>query len=36
MTWLLDKDMQVDLSVNRGLTRYTPDWAWGLGWSKRF
>ena len=36
VTWLLDKDMQVDLSVNRGLTRYTPDWAWGLGWSKRF
>jgi hypothetical protein len=36
VTYQINNDMQVDLSFQRGLTRYTPDLGAGLGWSIRF
>lgn len=36
LAYLLTKDMQVDLAVARGLTKFTPDFAWTVGWSARF
>jgi hypothetical protein len=32
----LGPDMQIDLSLVRGLTRSTPDWSFALGWSARY
>lgn len=36
LTCKLNADMQWDLSVQRGLTRFTPDLAFGVGLSARF
>ena len=36
MTWLLNKDMQLDASIQRGLTDETPDWVAAVGFSMRF
>ena len=36
MTWLLNKDMQLDVSIQRGFTDATPDWLAALGFSMRF
>ena len=36
VTYLLNQDMQMDLSLQRGLTRATAELAYGLGWSVRF
>lgn len=36
VTYQINNDMQVDLSLQRGLTRFTPDLSMGLGWSVRF
>ena len=36
VTYLINNDMQVDLSFERGLTRFTPDLNVGLGWSIRY
>lgn len=36
LSWLLDKRLQLDASVNCGLNRNTPDWVWGLGLSVKF
>ncbi len=36
VTWLLNKDMQLDASIQRGLTDETPDWVAAIGFSMRF
>ncbi|WP_343629794.1 transporter [Roseateles sp.] len=36
LTWLADKRLQLDASLNRGLTRQTADWVLGLGVSVGF
>ncbi|WP_158218823.1 transporter [Roseateles aquatilis] len=36
VTWLLDRRLQLDASINRGLTRQTADWVLGLGVSIGF
>jgi len=35
-TWLLSKSVQLDASVQRGLTNDTPNWAVGVGFSMKF
>jgi hypothetical protein len=36
LTWTLTPDLQLDLSLQRGLNRDTPDWAGAVGVSVRF
>lgn len=36
VTWLVDRRLQLDASLNRGLTKQTPDWVLGLGVSIGF
>lgn len=36
VTWLVDRRVQLDASLNRGLTKQTPDWVLGLGVSIGF
>lgn len=36
MTWLLNKDMQLDASIQRGLSDAAPDWLAAVGFSMRF
>ena len=36
ITWLLNKDMQLDASIQRGLTDETPNWILAMGFSMRF
>lgn len=36
VTWLLDRRLQLDASLNRGLTKQTADWVLGLGVSIGF
>ena len=36
VTWLVDKRLQLDASINRGLTKQTADWVLGLGVSVGF
>lgn len=36
VTYLVSDNLQLDLSVSRGITSHTPDWQWGLGLSVRF
>ena len=36
VTWLDDRRVQLDASLNRGLTKQTPDWVLGLGVSVGF
>lgn len=35
LSWLLERNLQLDASLNRGLNRQTADWVWGLGISYR-
>nr|WP_297529984.1 transporter [uncultured Roseateles sp.] len=36
VTWLVDRKLQLDASINRGLTKQTADWVLGLGVSIGF
>jgi len=36
VSYLVSDSVQVDFSVARGLTSYTPDFTWGVGLSVRF
>lgn len=36
LTWLVDRKLQLDASINRGLTKQTADWVFGLGVSVGF
>lgn len=36
LTWALNPDLQLDLSLQRGLNRHTPDWACAFGVSVRY
>jgi hypothetical protein len=36
VSYLLDKDMQIDAAVFRGLNHQSPDWQWTVGFSVRF
>ena len=33
VAWIVTNDVQLDLSVARGVTSESPDWQWGVGLS---